>query len=157
MDKVPLTAEGYKKLNEELKHRKSVERPAIKEALIEARAHGDLSENAEYAAAREQQAFNEGRIQELEALIARADIIDVSKIGGDTVKFGASVTVYDPQEDKETTYRIVGEPEADINQNLISIASPIARALIGKGADDEVRVQTPGGTKTYEVVDVKFG
>jgi len=156
MDKIPLTVDGYKKLEEELKHRKSVDRPRIKDDLNEARAHGDLKENAEYHAAREEQAFNEGRIQELEGVISLAEVIDVQKIAGDTVKFGATVTVYDVDTEAEKTYKIVGEPEADINNNLVSIASPIAKALIGKGQEDEVRVQTPGGFKSYEVVSVEY-
>lgn len=157
MDRVPITKQGYAKLEEELTHRKSVERPAIIQAIAEARAHGDLSENAEYHAAKEKQSFNEGRIMELEDAIGRAQVIDPASISGDTIKFGATVTLYDIEAEKEVIYMIVGQPEADIRKNLISIASPIARALIGKKVDDEVSVTTPGGKKSYEVVSLHFG
>src|SRR5262249_42904921 len=132
MEKVPMTAAGHTRLEEELRHRKSVERPAIIEAIAEARAHGDLSENAEYAAAREKQGFNEGRIKELESIISRADVIDISGLSGDTVKFGATVKLVDEDSEEENTYQIVGEYEADLKSGKISISAPLARALIGK-------------------------
>lgn len=156
VERVPLTADGYKTLEEELKRRKSVERPQIVAAISEARAHGDLSENAEYHAAKEKQSFNEGRIQELESVISRAEIIEPQKLSGDSVKFGATVELFDVDSEREVTYQIVGEYEADINRNLISVTSPIARALIGKSADDAIEVITPGGAKAYEVVSVEF-
>ena len=156
MEKIPFTAAGYAKVEAELKHRKSVERPAIIQAIAEARAHGDLSENAEYSAARERQSFNEGRIQELEAVVSRADVIDVKSLSGNTIKFGATVKLVDVDSDKETSYQIVGEYEADIDQKQISITAPIARALIGKKVGDSVEVKSPGGTKEYEVLAVKY-
>ena len=156
MDKVPMTPAGHKKLEEELKDRKTVQRPAIIEAIAEARAHGDLSENAEYHAAREQQSFNEGRIQELEAVLGAAEIIDPTKISGDTIKFGATVIIADEDTDEERTLQIVGEYEADIDSGKISISSPIAKSLIGKMEGDSVNVNTPKGAKSYEVVDVKY-
>lgn len=155
-EKIPFTAAGYAKAEAELKQRKSVDRPAIIEAIAEARAHGDLSENAEYAAAKEKQSFNEGRIKELEAVISRADVIDVKSLSGDTIKFGASVKVVDEDTEEESTYQIVGEYEADIKLNQISITAPLARALIGKKKGDSVEVKTPKGTKAYEVLDIKF-
>jgi len=156
MQRVPITKSGHAELEVELKNRKSVERPAIIAAIAEARAHGDLSENAEYHAAKEKQSFNEGRIMELEDVLGRADIIDPVKVGGDSIKFGATVVLFDVDTDGEVSYKIVGEPEADIEKNLISIASPIAKALIGKKADDEVVVTTPRGSKTYEVVSIEY-
>ncbi|MEL6793772.1 MAG: transcription elongation factor GreA [Pseudomonadota bacterium] len=156
VEKVPVTAEGYAALNEELKDLKTVQRPDVIRAIAEAREHGDLSENAEYHAARERQSFIEGRIKELEGLISRADVIDPSKLGGDNVKFGATVTVADEDTDEEKTYQIVGETEADIEKGKLNIKSPLARALIGKEEGDSVEVMTPGGGKSYEVVSVEF-
>lgn len=155
MEKIPLTARGFKELDAELKQLKSEERPAVIRAIAEAREHGDLSENAEYHAAREKQSFIEGRIKELEAIIGLADVIDVSKMSG-TIKFGATVTVVDEDTDEERTYQIVGEPEANIEKNLLNLKSPIARALIGKEEGDSVEVKTPGGSKSYEVLEIKF-
>ncbi len=151
-----MTAEGYQALDEELKRLKTVERPAVIAAIAEARAHGDLSENAEYHAAKEQQSLNEGRIKELEALLALAEIIDVNKLSGSTVKFGATVKIVDEDTDKEVKYMIVGDAEADASKGRISISSPIARAMIGKSKGDSVEVPAPGGTRSYEILDVKF-
>jgi transcription elongation factor GreA len=156
MEKVPMTAEGYAALEAELKHRQQVERQRIIAAISEARALGDLSENAEYHAAKEAQSLNEGRIQELESLVGRADIIDVSKLTGTVIKFGATVKLIDDDTEEEKTYRIVGESEADVRSGKVSITSPIARALIGKTIGDSVQVNTPGGGKSYEVADVRF-
>ncbi len=156
MQKVPMTEGGYLRLQEELKNLKTVERPAIIQAIAVAREHGDLSENAEYHAARERQSFTEGRIGELEDKISRAQIIDVSKLDGNIVKFGATVTVADEETDEESTYQIVGELEADIASGLLSITSPMARALIGKSVGDSVEVATPRGVKDYEVIKVEF-
>lgn len=156
MDKVPMTAGGFAALEAELKQRQQVERPRIIQAIAEARALGDLSENAEYHAAKEAQSLNEGRIMELESLIGRADIIDVSKLGGDTIKFGATVTLIDDDTEEQKLYQIVGEPESDVKSGKVSIGSPIARALIGKKVGDSVQVNTPGGGKSYEVVSVAF-
>ncbi len=155
-DKVPMTADGYDRLQEELKHLKSIERPAIITAIAEAREHGDLSENAEYHAARERQSFIEGRVAELEDKISRAQIIDPSNLSGDTVKFGATVTVVDEDTDEETTYQIVGEAEADVKQGRIAVTSPIARALIGKQVSESIEVATPKGAKAYEILKVSF-
>ena len=157
MDKVPITAQGFQKLEEELKHRQQVERQRIIQAISEARALGDLSENAEYHAAKEAQSHNEGRILELESLISRAEVIDVGKLGGDRIKFGARVTLIDEDTEEEKVYQIVGEPEADVHSGRVSIGSPIARALIGKTIGDTVEVVTPGGGKSYEVLSVDFG
>ena len=156
MDKVPMTAGGFAALEVELKQRQQVERPRIITVIAEARALGDLSENAEYHAAKEAQSLNEGRIMELESLIGRADIIDVSKLGGDTIKFGATVKLIDDDTEEEKLYQIVGEPESDVKSGKVSIGSPIARALIGKKVGDSVQVNTPGGGKSYEVVSVAF-
>lgn len=156
MDKFPMTQAGYARLEDELKQRKSVDRPAIVEAISEARAHGDLKENAEYHAAKEKQSFNEGRIKELEAVISRAEVIDVKALKGDSIKFGASVKLVDTDSEDESGYQIVGEYEADMASKKISITAPIARALIGKKKGDTVEVKTPGGTKEYEVLDIKF-
>ncbi|MCF6320556.1 MAG: transcription elongation factor GreA [Rhizobiaceae bacterium] len=156
MDKVPMTANGFKQLEEELQRRQSQERPSIVQAIAEARAHGDLSENAEYHAAKEQQSLNEGRISELEGLVALAEIIDISSLSGDTVKFGATVKLVDEDTDKEKTYQIVGDQEADVKEGRISISSPIARALIGKSEGDSIEVAAPGGSKAYEILSVKF-
>jgi transcription elongation factor GreA len=157
MNKIPMTLEGYTRLQEELKRLKTSERPAIIKAIAEARDHGDLSENAEYHAARERQGFIEGRIMELEDKIARTEVIDVAKLSGKVVKFGAKVTLADEDTDEEQTFRIVGEDEADVSQGLLSVSSPLARALIGKGKGDSVEVATPRGAKSYEVVKVAFG
>ena len=156
MDKVPLTIKGYAALEEELRHRQQVERPRIIQAISEARALGDLSENAEYHAAKEAQSLNEGRIMELESLIARAEVIDVTKLSGDRIKFGATVKLVDEDTEEEKTYQIVGEPEADVRSGRVSVTSPIARALMGKTVGDTVEVTTPGGGKSYEVVGVRF-
>ncbi|MEM7269427.1 MAG: transcription elongation factor GreA [Pseudomonadota bacterium] len=156
VDKVPITVAGYAALNDELKDLKSVQRPEIIKAIAEAREHGDLSENAEYHAARERQSFIEGRIKELEGLISRADVIDPTKMSGDAIKFGATVEVADEDTDEEKTYQIVGEPEADIEAGKLNIASPLARALIGKEEGDSVEVMTPGGGKSYEILSVVF-
>ena len=156
VEKVPVTAAGYAALNEELKDLKSVQRPDVIRAIAEAREHGDLSENAEYHAAREKQSFIEGRIKELEGLISRADVIDPSKMSGDTVMFGATIVVADEDTDEEKTYQIVGETEADIEKGKLNIKSPLARALIGKEEGDSVEVMTPGGGKSYEIVSVEF-
>ena len=156
MDKVPMTQPGYAALEAELKRRTSEDRHRIVDAISEARAHGDLSENAEYHAAKEQQSHNEGRISELEDLIGHAEVIDVSKMSGDTVKFGATVTLVDEDTDEEKTWQIVGEHEANIDKGLLNLKSPIARALIGKEEGDSVEVRTPGGEKAYEVLKIEF-
>ena len=156
MDKMPMTGAGYSTLENELKHRQQVERPRIIQQITDARTHGDLSENAEYHAAKEQQSHNEGRIAELEDKLARADVIDVSKLSGDTVKFGATVTLIDEDTDKKAVWQIVGEPEADAKAGKISIASPLARALVGKKKGANVEVVTPGGAKAFEVVKVEW-
>ena len=156
MDKIPMTAAGYSVLENELKHRQQVERPRIIEQITEARSHGDLSENAEYHAAKETQSHNEGRIAELEDKLARADVIDVSKLSGDTVKFGATVTLIDEDTDKKQVWQIVGEPEADAKAGRISITSPIARALINKKKGENVEVVTPGGAKAYEIAKIEW-
>lgn len=156
MEKVPMTAAGYDRLQEELRHLKVVERPAVIKAIAEAREHGDLSENAEYHAARERQSFIEGRVGELEDKISRAEVIDPTKLGGDTVKFGATVTLADEDTDQEMTYQIVGSEESDIKAGFLSITSPLARALIGKSVGDSVEVPTPGGSKLYEIVTLAF-
>jgi transcription elongation factor GreA len=151
-----MTANGFAQLKEELRWRQQEERPRIIEAISEARAHGDLSENAEYHAAKEAQSHNEGRIGELEDLISRAEVIDISKLSGTKVKFGATVTLADEDTDAEKVYQIVGDQEADVKAGRISISSPIARALIGKEEGDSVEVQAPGGAHGYEIVSVKF-
>ena len=156
MTKIPMTVDGYNHLHEELKRLKTVERPSVVRAIAEARTHGDLAENAEYHAARERQSFIEGRLGELEDKIARAEVIDVSKLSGSVVKFGATVTLADEETDEEQTFRIVGEDEADIKDGRLSVTSPLARALIGKGKGDSVEVSTPRGNKSYEVVTVAF-
>ncbi len=155
MDKIPLTRAGHSALSDELKQLKSVERPAVIRAIAEAREHGDLSENAEYHAAREKQGFIETRIKELEAIIGRADVIDPEKLSG-TIKFGATVKLVDEDTDEEKTYQIVGEPEADIANGKLNIASPLARALIGKDEGDSIDVRTPGGEKSYEVLSIDY-
>lgn len=155
--RVVLTKKGYERLTQELKHLKSEERPRIIAAIAEARAHGDLSENAEYHAAREQQSFMEGRINELESVLSVAEVIDPTKLNvGDRVAFGATVTVHDEEHDTEVTYQIVGDHESNIDEGLISITSPVARALIGKEEGDDVEVQAPGGLKKYEIVEVQY-
>ncbi|AWU92842.1 transcription elongation factor GreA [Azospirillum ramasamyi] len=156
MEKVPMTAAGFNRLQEELKHLKITERPAVIKAIAEAREHGDLSENAEYHAARERQSFIEGRVLELEDKISRAEVIDPAKLSGNTVKFGATVTLADQDTDEETTYQIVGQDESDIKNRLLSIQAPLARALINKSVGDSVEVSTPGGSKLYEIVSVEF-
>lgn len=154
--KIPMTQRGYDQLQEELKHLKQVERYAVIKAIADARVHGDLSENAEYHAAKERQGFIEGRIIELEDKVSRAEIIDISKLSGNQIKFGASVTLIDEDTEEKNTYQIVGGDEADIRQGLLSVTSPLARALIGKTIDDMVEVTTPSGSKAYSVIDVKF-
>lgn len=156
MERIPMTANGYRMLEEELKHRQTVERPRIILAIQEARAHGDLSENAEYSSAKEAQSLNEGRIGELESLISRAEVIEVSKLSGSTIKFGATVKLVDEDTEEEKAYQIVGDVEADVRGGRVSISSPIARALIGKKVGDTVEVNTPGGGKSYEVVEISF-
>ena len=157
MNHPPMTARGAARLRDELEELKSVKRPAVIQAIAEARAHGDLKENAEYAAAREQQGFIEGRIKQLEGELSHAQIIDVSKLAaGDKVVFGATVDLVDTQTDQEITYQIVGDLEADIKLKLIAISSPIARALIGKHEGDEVTLEAPGGTKGYEIAAVRY-
>ena len=156
MEKIPMTAAGYEVLETELKHRQQVERPRIIQQITDARTHGDLSENAEYHAAKEQQAHNEGRIAELEDKLARAEVIDVSKLSGDTIKFGATVTLLDEDTEKKQVWQIVGEPEADAKKGRISITSPLARALIGKSKGANVEVVTPSGAKAYEIKKVEW-
>ena len=156
VDKIPMTHAGYVALEADLKHRQQVERPRIIQQIAEARSHGDLSENAEYHAAKEQQSHNEGVIAELEDKLARADVIDVSKLSGDTIKFGATVTLIDEDTDQKKVWQIVGEPEADAKKGRISITSPLARALIGKKKGASVEVVAPGGAKAYEVTKVEW-
>ena len=156
MEKIPMTAAGYAAIEEELRRRKQTDRPSIIQAIAEARAHGDLSENAEYHAAKEQQGMNEARIADLEEQIGRADIIDVSKLSGNEIKFGATVTLIDEDTEEKKVYQIVGDMEADVRSGKISISSPIARALIGKTTGDSVDVAAPGGTRAYEIEKVAF-
>jgi transcription elongation factor GreA len=156
MEKVPMTAEGYQALDDELKRLKTAERPTVIAAIAEARLHGDLSENAEYHAAKDRQGWIEGRIAEIEDKIARAQIIDVSKLSGAQVKFGATVSVVDEDTEESARYQIVGEHEADVRSGKISIASPIARAMIGKETGDVVEVNTPGGVKAYEILKIEW-
>lgn len=153
---VPMTPEGYQRLQEELKHLIRVERPRVVQDIAEARDHGDLSENAEYDAAKERQGFVEGRIAEINGKMARAQVIDVATIDTDKVVFGATVTVYDDESEGESTYRIVGEDESDIKQGLISISSPVAKALIGHRIGDEVQIKVPSGVRIYEIIDIKY-
>ena len=155
MEKIAMTRAGYEVLEQELKGLKSEERPAVIKAIAEAREHGDLSENAEYHAAREKQSFIEGRIKELESILSRAEVIDPARLSG-AIKFGATVTLVDEDTDDERTYQIVGEAEADLEKGLLNIKSPLARALIGKDEGDSVEVNTPGGAKSYEILAVKF-
>ncbi len=156
MDKLPMTAAGHAALEAEFLRRQQVERPRIIAAIAEARSHGDLSENAEYHSAKEAQSHNEGRIVELEDLLQRAEIIDVTKLNGSTIKFGATVTLIDEDTEKESKFQIVGESEADVKSGKVSVTSPTARALIGKKAGDSVEVNTPGGGKSYEIVKVAY-
>jgi transcription elongation factor GreA len=156
MQRIPMTAEGFRTLETELKTLKASERPAVIAAIAEARAHGDLSENAEYHAAKERQSFIEGRVAELEDKLARAEVIDTSKLGGSTVKFGARVTVTDEDTEETFVYKIVGDDEADVAQGKISISSPIARAMIGKEEGDTAEVSAPGGAKTFEIVSIEW-
>lgn len=156
MEKIPLTQPGYQALTDELRNLKEVERPKVIADIAEARGHGDLKENAEYHAAREKQGFIEGRIQELETVIARAEVIDSSKFANDSVRFGATVEVYDEQTEQTLNYTIVGHYEADIAKNRLSLQAPLSRALIGKGKGDVVQVAAPGGAKSYEIVNIKY-
>jgi transcription elongation factor GreA len=156
VDKVPVTVGGYAALNDELKDLKSVQRHAIIKAVAEAREHGDLSENAEYHAAREKHSFIEGRIKELESLISRASVIDPAKMSGDTIMFGATIELVDEDTDEEKAYQIVGETEADVAVGKLNIRSPLARAMIGKSEGDSVGVVTPGGKKSYEILSVTY-
>ncbi len=156
LDKIPMTPGGHTALEQELRQRQQVERPRIVEAIAEARSHGDLSENAEYHSAKEAQSHNEGRIAELEDKLSRAEVIDVSKLSGSTVMFGATVTLVDEDTEEEKVYQIVGESEADVKGGKVSITSPTARALIGKKKGDTVEVNTPGGGKSYEILKVAF-
>ena len=155
-DKVPMTEEGYVRLQDELRYLKSTARPEVIRAIAEAREHGDLSENAEYHAARERQSFIEGRVMELEDKIARSEIIDVAKLSGDSVKFGATVTLVDEDTEEETVYQLVGEMEADVKEGRLAITAPLSRALIGKEVGDSVEVATPAGEKAYEIVKVRY-
>lgn len=156
MEKFPITARGFTAMETELKNLKGVERPNVIKAIAEARAHGDLSENAEYHAAREKQSFIEGRILELQGRVAGAEVIDVSKLSGDQVKFGATIVVIDEDSEEKITYQIVGEYEADLKKGMLSNTAPISRALMGKKKGDSVEVTTPKGSKSYEIVEVKF-
>lgn len=156
VEKNPITPEGAQKLRDELHRRKTVDRPQISLMIAEARAHGDLSENAEYHAARERGGFNEGRIKEIEDKLARAEIIDPSKLAGDKVAFGAKVKLLNTSNDEEVNYQILGADECDINQGSISVTSPVARSLLGKEVGDEVKIRTPGGERIYEILEVEF-
>lgn len=156
MNKIPMTAAGHQALDEEMKHLKTVERPAVIAAISEAREHGDLSENAEYHAAKERQGYIEGRLAELEDKLARSQVIDVSRMSGENVKFGATVTVFDEDTEEESTYQIVGDDEADVKAGKISISSPVSRAMINKEVGDVVEVNAPGGLKSYEIVKVAW-
>ena len=155
MDKIPMTRKGCERLELEMGHLKSKERPAVIRAIAEAREHGDLSENAEYHAAREKQGFIEGRIKELESVLSRAEVFDPAKLSG-SIKFGATVDLIDENTDEKRTYQIVGEPEADLEKGLLNIRSPLARALIGKDEGDTAEVKTPGGQRSYEVIAIKY-
>ncbi len=156
VQKFPITAEGLAKLEDELKHLRGLERPAVIRAIAEAREHGDLSENAEYHAARERQSFIEGRIAELESIIPSSEVVDTSKLSGTQVRFGARVTIVDEESDEEKTYRIVGQYEADMKTGSISMSSPLAKALMGKKVGDSVEVPAPGGARAYEITGVAF-
>ncbi len=151
-----MTPAGHAMLEQELKRRQSEDRPAIIAAIAEARAHGDLSENAEYHAAKEQQSHNEGRVAELEDILSRAEVIDITKLSGDTIKFGATVKMIDEETEKENTYQIVGDQEADVKAGKISISSPIARAMIGKSEGDSIEVAAPGGSRDYEILEIRY-
>lgn len=156
-ERIPITPQGYQKLSEELAHLKGVERPAVINAIAEARAHGDLSENAEYSAAREKQGFVEAKISDLESRLARAEIIDIKVLASEKrIKFGATVTLLHEENNKEVKYQIVGEYEADLNSGLISISSPLAKALLGKGVGDQIEVYTPKGAKYYNVISIAY-
>lgn len=155
MEKIPLTRTGHAVLEKELKILKSEERPAVIRAIAEAREHGDLSENAEYHAAREKQSFIEGRVKELEGILSLADVIDPASMSG-TIKFGATVKLVDEDTDEEKTYQIVGEPEANIEKGLLNLRSPLARSLIGKEEGDSIEVKTPGGEKAYEILTIEY-
>lgn len=156
MDRIPMTAGGLKQLEDELRNLKDVERNAVIRAIAEAREHGDLSENAEYHAARERQSFIEGRIKELEAVISHSEVIDPTKLSGDMVRFGATILLADEDTDEESVYQIVGQHESDVESGLLSIVSPLARGLIGKSLGESVEVRTPGGSKSYEIVKVEY-
>jgi len=156
VETIPMTKAGFEQLREELRWRQQDERPRIIEAISEARAHGDLSENAEYHAAKEAQSLNEGRINELEDCVARAEVIDISKLSGNTIKFGATVTILDEDTEEEHIYQIVGDQESDVKKGRISISSPIARAMIGKTQGDSIDVITPGGARSYEIISLKY-
>lgn len=156
MDKVPMSRLGYSALELELKRRTSEDRPSIVQAISDARAHGDLSENAEYHAAKEAQSLNEGRIQELEGLLSRAEVIDIASMAGDTIKFGAKVKLLDEETNDESQYQILGTEEADVSSGKISVSSPLSRALIGKEVGDSVEVTTPGGVKSYEILNLSY-
>jgi transcription elongation factor GreA len=156
MEKVPMTIEGYKTLEVELHRLKSVERPRIIQQIAEARAHGDLSENAEYHAAKEAQGMNEAKVAELEDKISRAEVIDIAKLSGDTVKFGATVTLEDEDSGDKVKYKIVGDSEANVRDGKVSISSPIARALIGKAKGDTAEVTTPKGSRSYEILKIEY-
>lgn len=156
METVPMTKNGFEQLKHELSWRQKEERPRIIEAIAEARAHGDLSENAEYHAAKEAQSLNEGRISELEDYVARAEVIDISKLSGETVTFGATVTLIDEETEEEKVYQIVGDQEADVKKGKISISSPVARALIGKSVGDSIDVKTPSGARGFEILKIRY-
>jgi transcription elongation factor GreA len=157
LQKFPMTGPGLQRLEEELRHLKSVERPAIIRAIAEARSHGDLSENAEYHAARERQSFIEGRVIELEEIVSAAEVIDPATLSGDQIKFGAHIKLVDEESEKEATYQIVGVHEADIKLQRLSISSPLAKALIGKKVGDTISVPAPGGDRSYEILEVRYG
>lgn len=156
MEKIPMTVQGHKILNDELTDLKKVQRPEVIQDIAEARAHGDLSENAEYHAAKERQSFIEGRIDELEGVLGLADVIDVTKFSNDIIRFGATVTVVDEDTDEEATYQIVGNYEGDMENNKISLTAPLSRALIGKSVEDSVTVNTPNGGKSYEILEIEY-
>jgi transcription elongation factor GreA len=156
MDKFPITVAGHAQLEAEFERRQKIERPRIIQAISEARAHGDLSENAEYHSAKEAQSHNEGRIVEIEDMLQRAEVIDVTKLSGTTIKFGATVTLIDEDTEQKKVFQIVGDPEADVKSGKVSISSPTARALIGKKVGDSVEVNTPGGGKSYEILKVAY-
>jgi len=156
METVPMTKNGFEQLKQELSWRQKEERPRIIEAIAEARGHGDLSENAEYHAAKEAQSLNEGRISELEDYVARAEVIDISKLSGETVTFGATVTLLDEETEEEKIYQIVGDQEADVKKGKISISSPVARALIGKTEGDSIDVRAPSGVRGYEIIKIRY-